>query len=92
MIFEVESLQKTTQNRCKNAFEKNIEKKHPKNRFGVPFWPPKTSQNPSKIEKKTHSKQIFKKGTRTSMDPYPDPLRPTPQGKPKRPPKSHPFA
>ena len=49
-IFQVSSFQKSTKNRCRNAFEKKIAKKHPKNRFGAPFWLPKTSQNRSKIE------------------------------------------
>ena len=48
-VFQVSSLQKTTQYPCKNTFEKNIEKKPHKNRFSLPFWPPKTSENQSKI-------------------------------------------
>ena len=33
-----------------NRIGKNIEKKQPKNRFWHRLWPPKTSQNRSKIE------------------------------------------
>ena len=47
LIFQVPSLKKSTRNRCKNAFEKNIAKTPRKNRFWPPFSPPKTSENRS---------------------------------------------
>ena len=43
-IFEVRSLKKQIENRCKNAIENNIEKKDSKIRSGLPFWLPKTSK------------------------------------------------
>ena len=45
MILQVADLQKSIRNRCQNAFEKNIRKKPPGNRFVPPLGPPKTSPN-----------------------------------------------
>ena len=45
MLLQVADLQKSIRNRCQNAFEKNIRKKPPGNRFVPPLGPPKTSPN-----------------------------------------------
>ena len=63
-IFQASRLQKSTKHRCRNAFEKSIEKKTPKNRCWPPSWPPKAFKNPAKTEKtwkKKHSKKHMKK-------------------------------
>ena len=42
---------KSEKNRCRNHDRKKHGIKHRKNRFWAPFWLPKSSQNPPKIEK-----------------------------------------
>ena len=51
-IFKVRSLKKSTQHRCANAFEKNIEKMSLKHRFSRLLWPPKTSKIAPKSDAK----------------------------------------
>ena len=51
-IFKVRSLKKSTQHRCANAFEKNIEKMSLGHRFWRAFWPPKTSKIAPKSDAK----------------------------------------
>ena len=51
-IFKVRSLKKSTQHRCANAFEKNIEKMNLEHRFSRLFWPPQTSKIAPKSDAK----------------------------------------
>ena len=53
MIFEVLSLQKSTQNRCQNEIEESIAKKAPKIDFGVHFGLPKPSKTIPKTTRGT---------------------------------------
>ena len=56
LIFQGRSPQKSTKNRCQNAFERNIAKNDPKIDFGVRVVP-KTSENRSKITKNRSAKR-----------------------------------
>ena len=51
LIFQGRSPQKSTKNRCQNAFEQKHRKKLTNNRFRRPCLAPKTSENRSKIMK-----------------------------------------
>ena len=50
--FEVLSLKNSTENRCKNAIESNVEKNDSKIEFWHRFWPPKTSKIAPKCDLK----------------------------------------
>ena len=67
MIFHVSGLPKSIQNRCKNALEKNIGKIPAKNCFRIPFWLPKTSQNPRTFEKNEKNHVQKKSSKKTAL-------------------------
>ena len=71
MIFQVSGLPKTMKNRCKNAFEKNIEKNGSKIDLGVHFGfpkPPKIDPTSKKIKKNGIQKKAPKKRPRAAPD------------------------
>ena len=72
-----------SKNRTKNALEKRHTENHKKVDLGVILGP--------KIDPTITSKSFQKKGVYPPTNPSLAPLRPTPQGKPKRTPTSHPF-
>ena len=71
-IFQVSSFQKSTKNRCRNAFEKKIAKKHPKNRFGAPFWLRKLPEIAPKSNRDPENGSLIRSLFRDAMEITPE--------------------